>query len=463
MKMKQCWIEKFGDSSGQMIFEGGYTFSKKGKHCLIGKNGNMILLNETLFEQILNRNPNEELWFKLIQRKLASHRQHIAKHENETDLIKPTYFMIDLTSRCNMGCRYCLRESGDSINGKNIDREMLLKICRYIVEYSRENNIEPIFIQPWGGEPLLEIDKVFLIWQEMRNSGVETYINIETNGLLLSEELIKRFYTHGIGYGISIDGFAQIHDKQRTLINGDGTHKRVEWAIKKTQEYYGEDTSILATITKQSALYIEDIIDYFAHDLRLKKIKINFVHKSIFQKDEGFCVNESDIRECIDRMFNKIVTLNENNLEIMEYNLWIKMMNILTNRKMDACISRGCSGGRNMIAFDSHGNIFPCDVTDFPEESMGNIKDTKKLLDAIEEAMQNKPYFMSKETGECRQCPWKHFCNGGCTVHVKCEGKAPGSVDMIECSINKILYPKIIELIFEKPKLVNRMLGYDIL
>ena len=61
------------------------------------------------------------------------------------------------------------------------------------------------------------------------------------------------------------------------------------------------------------------------------------------------------------------------------------------------------------------------------------------------------------------RCAWKHFCNGGCTVHVKCAGDEPGTVDKIECTINKTIYPKIIELILDQPKLVNRMLGYEIL
>lgn len=463
MEMLQGYIDSFENKDGQIIFEGCYAFSKGEKHLLLGENGNIIILNEALYQKIIERDMDDDLWFKLLQRKLAVHKQNPKATEQPQFQIRPTYFMIDMTSRCNMGCKYCLRDSEKSLESKVINEETIIKICRYIEDYCRKNDIDQVYIQPWGGEPLLEKEKIFLIQKEMTNSGIRVNISIETNGLLLSDSLIKELYDRKIGYGISIDGFAEVHDRQRTLTNGTATHERVEHAVKNTQKYYGEDTSVLATVTKQSVPYLREIVEYFAKCLGLKKIKINFVHKSVFQKDDSFCVDNRDIETGTEQIFDTIISLNECNIDIMEYNLWVKMMNILTNRKMDACISRGCSGGRNMITFDTKGNIFPCDVTDFPEERMGNISESLDLNEMIEKAIKIKSYFAEKKSEECLKCPWKHFCNGGCTVHVKCAGEEPGGIDQIECSANKTVYPKIIELILEKPQLVNHMIGYEIL
>lgn len=463
MELKQGYLEKFESSDGQLSFCGCYAFSKGKKHLLLGENGNIILINDTIYRKILDNELDEEIWFKLLQRRLAVHKEQDSPSQEESILIRPTYFMIDMTNRCNMGCRYCLRDNKSSLEVKVIDKEMVIRICKYIANYCKKNNIGQAYIQPWGGEPLLEKDKIFLIQEEMQRNGITANITIETNGLLLSDKLMKELYDRNIGYGISIDGFAEVHDGQRTFPNGMGTHERVEQAVRKTQKYYGEHTSVLATATKQSIPYLGEIIEYFAKDLKVNKIKMNFVHKSVFQQEDEFCVDEEDIETGINQMCRKLVSLNEENINIMEYNLWVKMMNILTNRKMDACISRGCSGGRSMIVFDVHGNIFPCDVTDFSEESIGNISDSQDLNKLIQFGIEEKSYFFKKESKECLNCPWRHFCRGGCTVHVKCAGEKPGSIDRIECTANKVLYPKIIELILEKPELVNRMVGYEIL
>ena len=34
-------------------------------------------------------------------------------------------------------------------------------------------------------------------------------------------------------------------------------------------------------------------------------------------------------------------------------------------------------------------------------------------------------------------------------------------VDITECEINKVLYPELIQLIIDKPEIVNKMLGWD--
>lgn len=36
-------------------------------------------------------------------------------------------------------------------------------------------------------------------------------------------------------------------------------------------------------------------------------------------------------------------------------------------------------------------------------------------------------------------------------------------VDMIECTINRNLYPKLISLILHEPERMNQLLGYEIL
>ena len=127
-------------------------------------------------------------------------------------------------------------------------------------------------------------------------------------------------------------------------------------------------------------------------------------------------------RQVVQRIFEYILQLHKMNIEVYDYNIWIKSMNLLTAKKLDVCLSNGCNGGRRMITIDRHGDIYPCDVTDFPEEKMGNVSDDKKLIQLIKDAIKQNEYFKPKISDDCQICPWRYYCMGGCTVHMKCAG-----------------------------------------
>ncbi len=115
-----------------------------------------------------------------------------------------------------------------------------------------------------------------------------------------------------------------------------------------------------------------------------------------------------------------------------------------------------------MIVFDRLGNIYPCELTDFPEEAIGNIREMDKtLIDIVKNSMDTNAYFVPKRIEKCDKCPWYLYCGGGCTVRILNSGYQPPAVDEIECSVNRVLYPAIIELVLTKPQVVNKILGYE--
>lgn len=457
-------LPQFENEDGMLRFFTAYAFPYTNRNLILGVNGNMMLIDDELFQMILHQKPDDELWFKLIQRGLAEHN-NCEKVENASkqERIVPSFFMIDMTNNCNIGCRYCLREECSSSNSKVLSENNARKIVDYITKYCRKFDLQHISIQPWGGEPLLEKELIFLIQDLFLKAGIHVSIDIETNGILLTDELVRELYRRGITYGISLDGNEKLNDLQRVYRNGGGTYQGIRNAIQLTQKYYGENISVLATITKQTLDYIPEILDHFAQELKLKRVKLNFVHKSGFKDETSYCVDENDVAKGTNAIMDKIIELNENGIPLMEYNFWIKLYNILTNREFDICLSRGCSGGKDMITIDMDGGIFPCDVTDFPEEKIGSIDDTSELPDIVKAAMSKIDYFTLKSDNDCIQCPWKHFCNGGCTVRVKCAGGQRGSIDRNECAANKVMYPRIVRLIQEKPQLVNQLIGFQVL
>lgn len=440
-----------------------WKFESEDKNLLLDRQGHILILREDLCSSIWSHEISEDLLLKLLQRKFAYEPENIDKNEGEKNSeIKPMFFMIDLTNKCNMECRYCLRNVEDDPDEESISGEMIDSICEYLAQYCEQIGDKRITVQPWGGEPLLEKEKIFLLQDGLRKRGVDPQITIETNALLLSEELMKELHQRGISMGVSIDGYQKIHDLQRVLHSGIGTHQIVERRIKSFQELYGSDISTITTITRNSLEKLEDIIEYLAVDLGLMHIKLNFVHRSSFAMNDDLCLDADEIADAAVRIFQKILELHERGIEVYEYNIWLKSMNLLTDKKLDVCNSNGCHGGKRMVAIDKNGDIFPCDVTDFPEERLGNIRKDKDLIPLLEKAAKEKPYFKEKREDRCDSCPWWHYCRGGCTVHMKCAAEKQ-NVDIIECTINRHLYPKLTALILQEPERMNRLLGYEIL
>lgn len=90
---------------------------------------------------------------------------------------------------CNLKCKYCFVSAGDYETNFIIDPDYLLKNVSQIVETKGNFNIE-IHFAPYG-EILLYPELINLIKKLWKIEGVET-ISIQTNGLLLNNEIIKK-------------------------------------------------------------------------------------------------------------------------------------------------------------------------------------------------------------------------------------------------------------------------------
>ena len=437
-----------------------WVFKNAEKCLLLSRSGHIMLVSADICQMIYEGNISEDFLFKLLQRKFAVPCGEDLKED--VPPVTPMFFMIDLTNRCNMSCRYCLRDINSRSEEESISENRILDICSFLVNYCEKIGDNRITIQPWGGEPLLEADKIFLMQDELRKHGINPQITIETNGLLLDEKMIKELNRRGISISISIDGYKNIHDLQRVSVFGKGTHVYVENKIRQVQNLNGADISSITTITKNSIDHISEIMEYFVKDIGLKHLKMNFVHRSKFADNDKLCLSPEEIADASTAILDKIVGFHRNNMEVYEYNTWLKSMNLLAARKMDVCYSNGCCGGRMMISIDKKGDIYPCDVTDFPEEKLGIIYETDDLISQIKKTIPGKSYFKRKGIAECDTCPWWHYCRGGCTVHMKCAVLDEG-VDQIECSVNKSLYPQLVSLILDEPEMMNRLVGYQIL
>lgn len=428
-----------------------YIFSVGERYLMMNSLGYMVMLDEKAFKQLSDGKISDGIRRKLENRGFLNENREIEDEE-----FRPEFFMIDLTNKCNLRCRYCFRniETGTP----SISEDVLDDICEYITLYCDRYRLKDVSIQAWGGEPLLDKKLLFRIKEHIHPEKTKVHYSIETNGTLLSKEMVDELYNNRIGIGISIDGRKTEHDAQRVYLNGDGSFGDVTKGVMRTLEKYGNTVGTITTITRNNYNSIEQILDYYAEELHLKNLKFNFVHKSKFVENDELCLSTEEIKETEVRLFDKLINLVSRGHQIFDLNIKTKIRNVICREYSDVCLSRGCCGGRKMIVIDKTGGIYPCELTDYKEMSFGTIYEAPDLISLLKRKSEEGGFFEKKCASECKDCPWYFYCRGGCTVRMINSGKRAPEIDEIECAVNCALYPKIIELI-----LTDTELAYTIL
>ncbi|MBO5348313.1 MAG: radical SAM protein [Clostridia bacterium] len=371
--------------------------------------------------------------------------------------IQPTFFIFDLTQACNFRCVYCFRHLEDKVT--TISDENLDAIVKYIINYCKKYHIKDFCIQPWGGEPLIAFEKIKRMDDAFKDAGLNPLISIETNASLITEQLAEEASKRNIRLGISIDGYSDIQNMHRPLMSGAPSFDKMKKGVEIISRFENlKNYGVVCVLTSKSFPYLSDIIEFFGTELKIKCFKLNLIKDNPVMKDAQLCLSEEQIIAAQNILIDKLVDLNNRGFEITELNVQEKLMNLLVRSKSNICTSRGCMGGTKMIAFDQDGRIYPCDVTDYKEESIGNVHISGDLIELVKAAkIANNDFFAKKHSDICNKCPFWFFCKGGCTTAIKYKlGKVEG-VDNQECLANLSLYPRLINLILTNPEAITAL------
>ncbi|TRX65892.1 radical SAM protein [Carboxylicivirga sp. M1479] len=149
-------------------------------------------------------------------------------HHNSMERIfdeKHLVLTIAPTQNCNFSCEYCYekwRTPGRMSDGTEN------AIISYLEERIGEG-LRTLNLTWYGGEPLMESNRLRSLGNKIIGLGLNILEHeIITNGYLLDR---KRFeYLNEIGVEtiqVTLDGFKEVHDIRRPLLNGNGTFDKI--------------------------------------------------------------------------------------------------------------------------------------------------------------------------------------------------------------------------------------------
>ncbi|HKT79029.1 MAG TPA: radical SAM protein [Vicinamibacterales bacterium] len=147
------------------------------------------------------------------------------------------------TLQCNFACDYCFQ--GDHGDYNKFAEKMSLETAERVADWTEREMVrvapETLMLTFFGGEPLLNVPVMYYLAERLsayaRQRGVRMMINVITNGLLLTEEIVDRLLPCGLnGIKVTLDGDRDAHNRLRPLRGGQGTFDRIIENVRKVAD-----------------------------------------------------------------------------------------------------------------------------------------------------------------------------------------------------------------------------------
>jgi uncharacterized protein len=144
------------------------------------------------------------------------------------------------TLQCNFACGYCIQGDHGDYNARaaRMSLETAGRVAAWIE--ARLDAVRPqrFVLTFFGGEPLLNLPVVYglaeRLWTASQARGVRMLVNVITNGLLLTPEVVDRLAPFGLnGVKVTLDGDRDAHDQARPLRGGQGTFDRIVGNLRR--------------------------------------------------------------------------------------------------------------------------------------------------------------------------------------------------------------------------------------
>jgi uncharacterized protein len=327
-----------------------------------------------------------------------------------------TLIVLQPTTFCNIDCQYCYLPDRLLTNQMSID-----VIQRIASEVLSSNLVETPLAFLWHlGEPLAAplpfYEAAFAEIDRINKDHQREYIHsFQTNATLLNKQWIDLIKKYQIKIGISLDGPAFIHDRQRITCSGKGTHASVLKGIRLLQASE-VPFSIITVLTDFTLDYPNEFFQFL-------------LDNSI--TDVGFNIDEIEGIHA--------TTSFSDNLSVKRYQSFLARLTDLTDREQGEIKIREVwtnlrtlalgsaepynttNKPRRILNFDSAGNFstFCPELVAAKSDKYGDFIMGNILTDSLADLEKNSIFQKVNQEIEaginaCRaSCSYWNFCGGG--------------------------------------------------
>ncbi len=159
-----------------------------------------------------------------------------------------------------------------------------------IISYVRKNisKYRELHVAWFGGEPLLKLDLIQLMsnaFMDICHKRNRLYTSaITTNGYFMNKDVFLKLYNRNVRkFAVTIDGLAEIHDKQRITVDGEGSFNKIILnllEIKTISPNLKFEMNIRSNVSKEGLQMLEAYVKYMSE---------------LFADDDRFCFSFSPV------------------------------------------------------------------------------------------------------------------------------------------------------------------------
>lgn len=320
----------------------------------------------------------------------------------------------------NLYSKFSEKEKVDNIlskgkyNPKFLDKKRLLRLNRELLEIFYPDYLTHREFQQ------------FRIW----------FMSNGTNISKENIELIKRININP--FWISLDGPAEIHNKNRKYYDNKDSFDDVIKNIKKLQEN-DIDVKISCVLTKDYPY--PDKLYSFLKQLNVVAIQICPVRNgnSVSFSMEDIEKVKDGYKNLYDVLYKEVLNNDFSSFKLLKEDLSMLALGNLFSRSRQ--YSR-CTWG-NEVVLDENGNMFPCLYVIGDEKYLlGNISEKKHAQDILKPILVN-------QIKECSSCWARYLCGGTCHYNSIVNKKSVYEKDDLECEIRQFVITESINFLIK--------------
>jgi uncharacterized protein len=177
------------------------------------------------------------------------------------------------TPFCNINCRYCY------LPHRSNTSQMSVLTVEAVISRLREERLlkGPLLVNWHAGEPLALPPQFYRSrippFTLLAKDGIAVEQSLQTNGTLIDDAFCELFQEFNIAVGVSVDGPAFIHDRERLTRSGRPTHTRTEAGMRRLRSH-GITFNAICVLTDFSLQHPDAIYEYF-RDSRVRAVAFN--------------------------------------------------------------------------------------------------------------------------------------------------------------------------------------------
>jgi len=327
--------------------------------------------------------------------------------------IKPFSLLIKPASAdCNLNCTYCFYLGHSALYPETKVHRMSDKVLEKLISSYLATD-QPQYSFGWqGGEPtLMGLDffkRVVDLQQKYGHSGSSVANGLQTNTILINDELAQHLAEYKFLVGASLDGPAYIHDHYRAYKDGRGSHADVMRSIECLKRNHVE-FNILTLINNTNVRKPKEIYQYLCDSGFLYHQYIECVEFDPKGTALPFSINGEEWGNFLCEIFDEWIKHDTRRVSIR---LFDSILVYMVDGIRNVCnIGKDCC---QYLAVEYNGDVYPCDFFITQDLKIGNI------TGGTWEDFLNSPVYRkfgrqkAQLHKQCLACEYMEYCLGDC-------------------------------------------------